>query len=452
MGGGIIQLTSLGTQDNYLVSNPQYSFFKAVYRRHTNFSIESVQQSFNQNPKIESTNLVSKLTNAGDLVHHIWLDVSLFNEGFSLNDPGEHYAAWTNSTGYALIKEYEILIGGKRIDIHYSKWLDIYNELTDHNDSEWITVNKHASKELYLVTSSDLPNLRLHIPLKFWFCRKVSLALPLIALQYHDVEIRVLTRNINTLINTNADTTGATPVSKPPEMNLWVDFIYLDNDERKRFAENTHEYLIEQVQHIEVDSVQSIERINFNFPVKEIIWTLQNNTVRQEKEFKNGVTNIDTASNKSTELNNTNDYFCYQTTNTNIEELYGGVQNEAFSTFKLLINGNDRFSERKASYFRLCQPIQAGHNLPSKHIYMYSFALKPGEYQPSGTCNFSRMNDVRMQFTGDISNSTLNVYAVNYNVLRIKSGMGGLAFTSNPKSVKKKVQTQKRNGRERRKR
>ena len=169
--------------------------------------------------------------------------------------------------------------------------------------------------------------------------------------------------------------------------------------------------------------------------------------MKQEKEFKNGDTNIDAMSKKSTSLNKANDYFCYQTTNTNTEEFYGIVQNEAFSTFKLLINGNDRFSERKASYFRLCQPIQAGHSLPSKHIYMYSFALKPEEYQPSGTCNFSRMNDVRMQFTGNISNSSLNVYAVNYNVLRIKSGMGGLAFTGNPKVVKKKVQTQKRNGR-----
>ena len=297
-----------------MVSNPQYSFFKAVYRRHTNFSIESVQQSLNQNAKIESTNLVSKLTNAGDLVHHIWLDVSLFNEGFSLNDTGEHYAAWTNSTGYALIKEYELLIGGKSIDIHYPQWLDIYNELTDHKNSECIGVNKHASKELYLLTSTSLPNLRLHVPLKFWFCRKASLSLPLIALQYHDVEVRILTRNINTLINTNADTTGATPVTKPPEVNLWVDFIYLDDDERKRFAENTHEYLIEQVQQIEIDSVQSLERINLNFPVKELIWIFQNNTVKQEKEFKDGVTNIDAMSNKSTSLNNANDYFCHQTT------------------------------------------------------------------------------------------------------------------------------------------
>ena len=444
MGGGIIQLTSLGKQDNYLISNPQYSFFKAVYRRHTNFSIESIEQTFNTNVGIGSTNLVSKLSNNGDLVYHIWLDVKLYNDGFGLGSEQEDvYTAWTNNTGYALIKEYELLIGGQRIDKHYSQWLDIYNELTDHEDKEWIGVNKHASKNLYLETSTTLPNLRLYIPLKFWFCRKESLALPLIALQYHDVEIKIMTRNINQLINTNANTAGATQITKPPDFQLWVDFIYLDDDERRRFSQNSHEYLIEQVQ-MEEHPASLLQTINLNHPIKELIWVIQKNTVREEKEFKSNVANIDAMSNSDTSLNNSNDYFCYETTDTNVEEFYGYNQNESFDTFTLLLNGVERFRKRKASYFRLCQPIQAGHNLPMKHIYMYSFSLKPEEYQPSGTCNFSRINDIKMMFTGSITNSTLTVYAVNYNILRIKSGMGVVVFSDNPMEQKKKTRTQKK--------
>lgn len=455
MGGGMIQLTSLGTQDNYLISNPQYSFFKAVYRRHTNFSIESVQQTFNSNVGVESTTVTSKLSRVGDLIHHIWLDVNLFNEGCGFGDYNKKvndYVAWTNSTGYALIKEYELLIGGKRIDIQYSEWLDIYNELTDHDNREWIGVNKHASKNLYLSSSKELPNLKLYIPLKFWFCKKPALSLPLIALQYHDVEIRIRTRSINSLINTNINTTTITPVTKKPDFNLWVDYIYLDNDERRRFSQNPHEYLIEQVQREEYPaSSNMLQTINFNYPVKELIWGFQKNIVKEEKEFRSNVLNINAKLNNSTTIENSNDYFCYQTTDTNEEEFYGIKQNENFSTFKLLINGVERFSERKASYFRLCQPVQAGHNIPSKHIYLYSFALKPEEYQPSGTCNFSRIHDIKMSFTGNIIDSTLSIYAVNYNVLRIKSGMGGIVFAGNSKVVKKKVQTQKRNGRGRRK-
>ena len=444
MGGGLIQLTSLGKQDNYLISNPQYSFFKAVYRRHTNFSIESIEQTFNTNVGIGSTNLVSKLSNNGDLVYHIWLDVKLYNDGFGLGSEQEDvYTAWTNNTGYALIKEYELLIGGQRIDKHYSQWLDIYNELTDHEDKEWIGVNKHASKNLYLETSTTLPNLRLYIPLKFWFCRKESLALPLIALQYHDVEIKIMTRNINQLINTNANTAGATQITKPPDFQLWVDFIYLDDDERRRFSQNSHEYLIEQVQ-MEEHPASLLQTINLNHPIKELIWVIQKNTVREEKEFKSNVANIDAMSNSDTSLNNSNDYFCYETTDTNVEEFYGYNQNESFDTFTLLLNGVERFRKRKASYFRLCQPIQAGHNLPMKHIYMYSFSLKPEEYQPSGTCNFSRINDIKMMFTGSITNSTLTVYAVNYNILRIKSGMGVVVFSDNPMEQKKKTRTQKK--------
>lgn len=455
MGGGIIQLVSLGNQENYLVSNPQYSFFKSVYRRHTNFSIEAVEQHFNTNPSVESTILTSKISKNGDMIYRMWVDATLYSEGFSISDgQTDVYSAWTNSTGYALIKECEISIGGQKIDSHNSVWLDIYNELTDHDNKEWIGVNKHASKNLYLETSETLPNLRLYVPLKFWFCKKASCSIPLVAINYHDVELKITTRDINSLINTNANTTGATPVTKPPDIRLWVDYVHLDDDERRRISQTQHEYLIEQVK-MEEYPAKLLHKINFTNPVKELIWVVQNNNVRSEKKFKSGVTNIDAMENSENSLLHSNDYFCYQTDQNNVEEFYGYSQKESFSSFKLLLNNTERFPERKASYFRLCQPIQAGHNLPSKHIYLYSFALKPEEHQPSGSCNFSTISDIKMSFKGNLdSNSTISVFAINYNILRISSGMGGIVYTGIPdnegyerkheRPVKKKKKTHKK--------
>ena len=124
-----------------------------------------------------------------------------------------------------------------------------------------------------------------------------------------------------------------------------------------------------------------------------------------------------------------NDYFNYSQPATTQESINGQTSNEAFATMKLQLNGHDRFAARNASYFRTCQPVQAGHKVPSKHIYCYSFALKPEEHQPSGTCNFSRIDNAKMVFTTNAAGN-LTVFAVNYNVLRIMSGMGGLAYSN----------------------
>jgi hypothetical protein len=128
-----------------------------------------------------------------------------------------------------------------------------------------------------------------------------------------------------------------------------------------------------------------------------------------------------------------NDYFNYSVgLTTSTEIINGATSSEGFIDVKLQLNGHDRFAKRNASYFRTCQPIQAGHKVPSKHIYCYSFALKPEEHQPSGTCNFSRIDNAKMIFNAvtGLDDLTLTVWAVNYNVLRIMSGMGGLAYSN----------------------
>ena len=426
-----MQLVAYGAQDIYLTGNPQITFFKVVYRRHTNFSMEAIQQTFNGTFGVSGSSVTSTISRNGDLVSKLWLDVGIDRN--DLVDTGT-YANWTNNTGHAFVKDCEIEIGGQRIDRHYSQWLDVWNELTDHDESEWIGLNKHAAKNAYLKSGSAADTsaaevTRLYIPLQFWFCRNPGLALPLIALQYHEVKIKLTTRGYAGLVNGSAAVTA--PGTTAPDTKLWADYIYLDTDERRRFAQVSHEYLIEQVQR-ETGTMSTSQKLNFNHPVKELIWTVQ--APLAATEGVSAESDMDATVNVGNlaigDFKN-NDYFNYVGSGDGNPEIINGVTSyEGFTDMKLQLNGHDRFAKRNASYFRTCQPIQAGHKVPSKHVYCYSFALKPEEHQPSGTCNFSRIDNAKMIFTGGGTRANLTVWAVNYNVLRIMSGMGGLAYSN----------------------
>ena len=438
MGGGLMQLVAYGAQDIYLTGNPQITFFKVVYRRHTNFSIECIQQTFNGNVGLSASTVTATIARNGDLVSNMHLDVNLNADNIEAAVKGlltadQTYLNWTNNTGHALIDSVEVEIGGQKIDKHYGQFLDIYNELTDHEESEWTGLNKHASKNAYLTSQKVIAagfnggimdNHRLYVPLKFWFNRNPGLALPLIALQYHEVKVKLATRALVNLVNTNGRLLN--PPNVAPEVVLWVDYIYLDTDERRRFAQQSHEYLIEQVQREQATASES-HKLNFNHPVKELMWVIQDND-----SFAEGGTaadNIDADANVDGAVANNNDYFCYLNADGPQEQINGQRSREGFGTFNLQLNGHDRFAAKNASYFRTVQPIQAGHKVPKKHIYNYSFALKPEEHQPSGTCNFSRIDNAKMRFSS-VATGTLTCYAINYNVLRIMSGMGGLAYSN----------------------
>jgi len=428
MGGGLMQLVAYGAQDIYLTGNPQITFFKVVYRRHTNFSMEAIQQTFNGSFGTGSSTVTSTISRNGDLVSRLWLDVKMASQTAGT---GGTTANWINNTGHAFVKECEIEIGGQKIDKHYGHWLDVWNELTDHDEKEWLGLNKHASKNAYL--NADGLNgtgttPRLYIPLQFWFCRNPGLALPLIALQYHEVKVKLTTRGMGALVV--GDYTATVAAAAPTEVNLYADYIYLDTDERRRFAQVSHEYLIEQLQK-EEGGAAATKKLNFNHPVKELIWVNQDTNVLAEGA-NNGPGRDVSLNVGGANMAVGNDFFNYEGALNATREQIGGVNsNESFGTMKLKLNGHDRFKERNASYFRTCQPIQAGHKVPSKHIYCYSFALKPEEHQPSGTCNFSRIDNAQMVFGGTTApTGTLTVYAINYNVLRIMSGMGGLAYSN----------------------
>jgi hypothetical protein len=364
MGGGLMQLVAYGAQDIYLSGNPQITFFKVVYRRHTNFSMESIEQTFNGSAGF-GKKVTCTISRNGDLISRVYLQANI-------NNPS---TTKITQAGHKLIKSVEVEIGGQRIDKHYGDWLSIWNELTQ-TQGHW--EGYEAMTDLPEETTTTL-----YVPLQFWFCRNPGLALPLIALQYHEVKI-----NIEFAQTTDIHPSAALTMNSA---SLYVDYIYLDTDERRRFAQVSHEYLIEQLQFTGDESLSNKVKLNFNHPVKELIWVAKAS-----------------------------------------DSLVGDFALDAYGEAKLQLNGHDRFSAREASYFQLVQPYQHHERVPvGKNINVYSFALKPEEHQPSGTCNMSRIDNATLNLTDvNANNLNLKVFAVNYNVLRVMSGMGGLAYSN----------------------
>ncbi len=411
-----MQLVAYGAQDIYLTGNPQITFFKVVYRRHTNFAVESIEQTFSNDVNFSQT-VSSKISRKGDLIMNMYLEIELTQ--FKLDSPNGNIW-WTNGIGNALIKTVELKIGGSSIDKHYGEWMDIWNELTvpeEHRETYDKMVGNYNS-ETGLKHNNPSTTQRYYIPLLFWFCRNPGLALPIIALQYHDVEVIFEFNDKYSLIRNDGTAFTSDEIGGVIQSGkLYVDYVYLDTDERRRFAQVSHEYLIEQVQFNNNDPIavgKSLHNavINFNHPVKTLFWVIIDN--------KNIAKNTKTG----------NKLLTYSKT---LVDKYTQLEDETFLTLKLQLNGHERFSARNADYFRLVQSYQHHKNCPRKHIYSYSFALKPNEHQPSGTCNFSRIDNSILQFTLESRNdliSTLKVFAMNYNVLRIMGGMGALAYTN----------------------
>lgn len=428
MGGGILQLVLKGKIDTYLTGNPEFSFFKAVYRRHTNFSIESIKQQLT-NVGVGERTIKTTISRAGDLIGKIDLEVVL-DRGDARNVSADGtYLNWTNNTGHAFIKECEIEIGGHTIDRHYSQWMDIQNELYDINEQEWIGLNKHPGKIGYFRNGSkdiDSQKLKLYIPLHFWFCDNPGLYLPIVGITKHDVKLNIVTRSVENLFNLDGELSYTNTV---PQIDMWCNYIFLDKEEKRKFLLEKKAYLIQQVQRYEKD-IKLINPIKFYHPVKEIIWVSQNNNVVSESGSGNSDTDV--LSNVSGQSQNQkNDYFNYQASSQlDTEIIYAQTSYESFGTAKLRLNGIDRFYERDASYFRLVQPLHCNQKVPSKHIYLYSFSLNPRKYQPSGSCNFSKIDDAELIFTSkqNHTNEKLSVYAVNYNVLVVSNGMAGLVY------------------------
>ena len=477
MPGALLELVAKGSQDIFLTGNPNTTYFKSVYKRHTNFSMESIEQSIEGDVNF-GKKFVCEISRSGDLLSTIILEIDLPK----LEGKRGKNLYWVDAIGHHLIREVSIEIGETMIDKQYGEWLEIWSELT-------VTESKRAAYNSMIGKGVSINEERtLFIPLQFWFCRDYGLALPLIALQYHTVKLHIhlnsfescwkkefssyyLTKTGNTVsINTTQvnkvstifsdlgtlsdnqdyyyqmkllwddgqtnvvqtrtsntelqlvansipDKTGyAYLIEEEPlktysikDTRIYCDYIFLDTGERKFFAQTKHNYLIEQIQtNGENDYTKGQESnkipLEFNHPVKEIFWV---NNLQFNKKLNlhfNFSDSVDTTYNPGNPIEST----------------------------QLFLNNDERFSSRKGDYFRLVIPYQKHTRAPSDFIYVYSFCLNPEEHQPSGSCNFSRLDNVELliKYKPLIENLSTHIYAINYNMLTVVNGMGGLAYSN----------------------
>ena len=408
MGGGLIQLVALGAQDVYLTGNPQITFFITIYKKHTNFAKECIEQPLDGSELGRKSCTISR--NA-DLIQEMYLKSKV-----TLTSGGD-YEKPELLDATNLIQEVELQIGGIRIDKHYSYWLDIYNELFEKNHNTRIALTTLPAPE-----SGTSNQGFVYIPLRFWFNRNPGLALPLISLQYHDVSLIFTlsntelkskvshnTNSTTTILSCSSNTASNTNIKADiTDSKLLVNYIYLDTNERRTFAKNDREYLVDQVQFTGTENKPKF-LLTFNHPIKSLFWKIEST----------------------------------QNTTTNNLSL-------PITTIDLKLNGHDRFGYQEPNYFHLVQPYETNLgngfsmnntsreweykiNKVSKNnnISLYSFALKPADYQPSGSCNFSRIDRAEITFTDfDTVNDTIHMFALNYNIFRIVSGLGGLVYSN----------------------
>ena len=527
-----MQLVAYGAQDVYLTGNPQITFWKVSYRRHTNFAMESIEQTFNGQADF-GRRVTCTISRNGDLAYRTYLQVTLpeINQYMSKSGTaaGPVYARWLDFPGEQLISQVEVEIGGQRIDRQYGDWMHIWNQLTLTSEQQrgYYKMVGNTTQLTYITDPSfsdvdgpcesnaprqvcaprnALPETTLYVPLQFWYCRNPGLALPLIALQYHEVKINLDIRPIDECLwavnDLGCESGAAVKVTTAYNQSLvaaslYVDYVFLDTDERRRMAQNPHEYLIEQLQFTGDESVGSSSnkiKLNFNHPVKELVWVVQpdenvdycSSLECKSHLFKtlgaqpfNYTDAVDALPNAIHSFGGkaavaSGDYIdasgifddagAHDIAGTAwgtgyADPNFNGAENSGVSdagtfvlsetaldmhcwgenpvvTAKLQLNGQDRFSEREGTYFDLVQPFQHHTRSPDTGINVYSFALRPEEHQPSGSCNFSRIDNATLQLV--LSNATVEgtktakvrVYATNYNVLRVMSGMGGLAYSN----------------------
>lgn len=438
--GTLLQLIAINEQNYYTIGNPQITFFKYIYKRHTNFSIESIEENITNNFKLpsynynkntqqylpNSNNIINiNLSKKGDLLYKIYLEIDLTIDDKYIGT-NSIYNKLVQRPGFTLIEYIELEIGGIVIDKRYGEWLDINNQLslTQQNFSK---LNKLINCKIR--SSNNMNSRKMYIPLDFWFSKNVGLAIPLFALKYQDVKINISIKSGCYLMSWGNIKHKKKSMNVPILNNLKVfcDYIFIDKNEKKLFKKKKC-YLIEQIQKKSYTILDIIPKINlelnFRHPVKELIWTCQSLLY--------------------SDLNSRNYSPFNYTTPENLDYI---------DNVNLYLNNIKRFSERNGTYFRLVQPYQhyiggyhnnkynTSHNiLPSEKgfIYVYSFSLYPNRYQPSGTCNFTRINKIilSLDFTASgkknyskiYNKKNINIYAKNYNILQIENGMCCLLY------------------------
>lgn len=465
MGAGIMQLLFFGQQDIYLKSNPSITYFKKVFKTHTNFAMESIKVEFNRSDAniYEKTILKAKIPRHADLVCQMYL---VFDLPEIISDSIMRFR-WIDNIGEAFIDNYYISVGGSIIDKQYGEYMHILNNLSltadkrDSFDRMSGNVVKNTNPELYALQVTNvsnpplryrigssypnyvpydphnpnayrpsIPSRRVYVPLTFWFNREFGSALPLVSLQYSEVELTIELRpwaqlyKLFYMKNGTQDFYAPNSYIQAHQMKNYVsnvkrrflvsdtildcrcslecNYVYLDEMERQYFAYKPLEYLIEQVTQIQRYNLQENNVIDLILqnPVKEIYWALKRN-----------------------DLANWNKWFDFH-----------DQSDKILNTAKIMFNGVDRIDEKEAEYFNYLQPYQHHTGNPKDGLYVYSFSIEPENLiQPSGSVNMSRINNIQFYMSvAKPKNATyafdVTFYVVNYNFLRIASGLAGVVY------------------------
>lgn len=475
MGGGVMQLVAVGSQDQYISGSPEISYFKMVYKRHTNFSMESVRQSFNTKPTLDlnGNTFTCRISRVADLLQEIFFSVELPD----IYSSEKFRFRWIPNIACYMINSCSVRIDTQLIDQTWGEWMDIWNELTLTSDKREgynkltgnieefvnpriqepiVVLDNNTISYIYYpegITEPSIKKRRLYLPLPFWFTKNPGLALPLIALQYQNIDVTIELRSIEELyqiyykdedrfispkeyrtkrpqlgdrkifLNTdeqyenviNEDVNierftvplGQSYVNKTSSIDidayLECNYIFLDESERRSIAINSHDYLIERVHRIEREGLTTqgtIDMILQN-PVKEILWIARRSDVSKTNDWSDFTDNSKTI----------------------------------LKSGKMLWNGMDRFEDKTPEYFNGLQPFQYHTRCPRDGIYVYSFALYPEKSQPSGSFNASTINKIQMYVTTNPPTDNqydyeFVFYALYYNIFRVMAGSGGMVFAN----------------------
>jgi hypothetical protein len=436
MGGGILQLAALGSADIAIVGNPQVTFFKSLHKRHSLFSMESIEQSWNGTADF-GRSVTSTIARTGDLVTNMYLEITLpdLSEytytavGGASVDPAT--VKYVNSIGHALLKSVELEVGGFRVDKHVAEWMDVWHELSEPEEKRRgfnEMIGKYEPYDPADPNKSSGAERTYYIPLLFYFNRNYGNALPLISLQFHQCRVLVEFRSyLECLRCPTAQLLSASGPDGNPlgfkNAKVYVDYIYLEQTERRRYSQIPHEYLIEQTQFLGDVPVLGFPEVtqkvslNFSHPVKELVWVYTSEfNYRADTRYGNDIFNYS--------LNHAND------PGEPDDNVAVPPTEDVFDSVQLFLNGTERFSQRKGSYFRLVQPYQHHTRTPSRPVYCYSYALHPENHQPSGHVNLSRLENAHFVFSLNpkVTRGRIKVFAFSYNVLRISSGLAGIAY------------------------
>lgn len=458
MPGGLMQLIVTGAQDQYITASPEFSFYKAALKRHSNFSMESVRQTFLTKPVLESTSTsyTCRIGRVADLLGEVYLSFQLPN----IYSDDKLRFQWISNLAYHMIDTYSVRVDTQLIDQGYGEWLDVWNELTmpigkrsvhDRmigNVQEFVSPqslnvkviieNNNVRYSYYPAATADSPSIRgrrFFVPLTFWFTRNPSLALPLVALQYQTVDITIEFKSVESLYQLYDEQTdtyispanyrekysnvpgldvsianftafgGNGPSSIDLDAYLECNFIYLDEAERRMIATTQLDFMVERVYRSQHDGVrgQATMDLVFSNPIKEVVWFTRRSDVRRYNTWSNFTATV--AENSMAPI---------------------------LSTAKLMWNGLERFEEKPATYFNLIQPWQHHTASPREGVYAYSFAIFPEKHQPSGSFNASMVNKVQMYATTTDASLEVDftIFGLYYNIFRVMGGRGDMVFAN----------------------